>query len=116
MNVFWFRRDLRVDDNRAFFESLNSNSEVLPIFIFDKNILDELPKNDARVSFIHERLDYIDMELQKFGKNLAVFHGDPITIIQQIIAENQILAFYTNHDYEPYAKSRDQKINSIFVK
>ena len=113
MNVFWFRRDLRVDDNKGFFESLNSNSEVLPIFIFDKNILDELPKDDARVSFIHERLDVINMELKKFGKNLAVFYGDPITIIEQIITENQIQAIYTNHDYEPYAKNRDQEITSI---
>ena len=115
MNVFWFRRDLRVDDNKGFFEALNSNSEVLPLFIFDKNILDELPKDDARVSFIHERLDTIDMELQKFGKNLAVFYEDPITIIEKLISENQIQGVYTNHDYEPYAKDRDQKIASILA-
>ena len=115
MNVFWFRRDLRVDDNKGFFEALNSNSEVLPLFIFDKNILDELPKDDARVSFIHERLDKIDMELQKFGKNLAIFYGDPITIMEQLIHENEIQAFYTNHDYEPYAKERDQKIASLLA-
>lgn len=115
MNVFWFRRDLRVDDNKGFFEALNSDSEVLPLFIFDKNILDELPKDDARVSFIHERLESIDMELQKFGKNLAVFYGDPITIIEQIIAENQVKALYTNHDYEPYAKNRDQEITSVLA-
>lgn len=115
MNVFWFRRDLRVDDNKGLFEALNSNSEVLPLFIFDKNILDELPKDDARVSFIHERLESIDMELQKFGKNLAVFYGDPITIIEQIIAENQVKALYTNHDYEPYAKNRDQEITSVLA-
>ena len=115
MNVFWFRRDLRVDDNKGFFQALNSNSEVLPLFIFDKNILDELPKDDARVSFIHERLDSIDMELQKFGKNLAVFYGDPITIIEKLISENQIQGVYTNHDYEPYAKDRDQKIASILA-
>jgi deoxyribodipyrimidine photo-lyase len=115
MNVFWFRRDLRVHDNKGLFEALNSNSEVLPIFIFDKNILDQLPKDDARVSFIHERLDHIDMEMQKFGKNLAVFHGDPNTIIEKIIDENNIKAIYTNHDYEPYAKNRDQKITSILA-
>ena len=112
MNVFWFRRDLRVDDNKGFFEALSSDLEVLPIFIFDKNILDELPKDDARVSFIHERLDIIGMELQKFGKNLAVFYGDPIAIIEQIITENHIHAIYTNHDYEPYAKNRDGEITS----
>jgi len=55
------------------------------------------------------------MELQKFGKNLAVFHGDPITIIEKIISENQIEGIFSNHDYEPYAKDRDQKIESILA-
>ena len=113
MNIFWFRRDLRVDDNKGFFEALNSNSEVLPIFIFDKNILDELPKDDARVSFIHERLDVIDSELQKFGKNLAVFYGEPMKVIEKLVSENKVEALYTNHDYEPYAKSRDSAITSL---
>ncbi|MDH4404230.1 MAG: deoxyribodipyrimidine photo-lyase [Flavobacterium sp.] len=115
MNIFWFRRDLRVDDNKGFFEALNNNSEVLPLFIFDKNILEELPKDDARVSFIHERLDYIDMELQKFGKNLAVFYGNPLTIIDKLISENNIETLYTNHDYEPYAKERDEAITSLLA-
>ena len=56
MNIFWFRRDLRIDDNKGFFEALSSDYAVLPIFIFDKNILNELPKNDARVNFIHQQL------------------------------------------------------------
>jgi deoxyribodipyrimidine photo-lyase len=71
MTIFWFRRDLRIDDNKGFFEALKSGSEVLPIFIFDKNILGELPKDDARVSFIHELLDKIDTKLQKFGNNFS---------------------------------------------
>ena len=115
MNVFWFRRDLRVDDNKGFFEALKSKSEVLPIFIFDKNILDELPKDDARVSFIHERLDIIDSELQKFGKNLAVFYGEPMTIIEKLISENKVETLFTNHDYGPYAKTRDAAITSLLA-
>ena len=115
MNIFWFRRDLRVDDNKGFFEALNSDSEVLPIFIFDKNILQELPKDDARVSFIHERLDVIDTELQKFGKNLAVFYGEPMTIIEKLISENKVETLFTNHDYEPYAKKRDEAITSLLA-
>ncbi len=115
-SVLWFRRDLRLNDNAGLYRALTADATpVQPIFIFDKNILDQLPKDDARVSFIHERLDHIDMEMQKFGKNLAVFHGDPITIIEKIIDENNIKAIYTNHDYEPYAKNRDQKITSILA-
>lgn len=115
MNIFWFRRDLRVDDNKGFFEALRSKSEVLPIFIFDKNILEELPKDDSRVSFIHERLDIIDSELQKFGKNLAVFFGEPSTIIEKLVSENKVETLYTNHDYEPYAKIRDAAITTLLA-
>lgn len=114
MNLFWFRRDLRVDDNKGFFEALTSGQEILPVFIFDRTILGELPKDDARVSFIHELVDKIDTELQKYGKTLAVFHGDPITIFEALVKENRIEAIYTNHDYEPYARKRDEAI-SVFL-
>mgnify|MGYP003599178949 FL=1 len=108
MNIFWFRRDLRVDDNVGLFHALNSDEEVLPIFIFDENILSQLPKNDARVTFIHEQLEKIQSELKKHGKSLAVFHGKPIEIFEKLIAENKISAVYTNHDYEPYARKREE--------
>jgi deoxyribodipyrimidine photo-lyase len=115
MNIFWFRRDLRIDDNKGFFEALTSGKEVLPIFIFDKDILEQLEKEDARVSFIHELLDKIDTELQKKGKNLAVFFGNPLAIFEKIIKENKIEAVYTNHDYEPYARKRDEIIASFLT-
>lgn len=115
MNIFWFRRDLRVDDNKGFFEALNSNKPVLPIFIFDENIIQDLPKDDARVSYIHDRLTVIDNELQKFGKKLAVFHGKPLAILEKLVAENAIESIYTNHDYEPYAKKRDSEITELLA-
>ena len=86
MNIFWFRRDLRVEDNVGFFHALNSIEEVLPIFIFDENILSQLPKNDARVSFIHEQLEKIQLELNKIGKSLAIFHGRPIEVFSKLIS------------------------------
>ena len=113
MNIFWFRRDLRIDDNKGFFEALSSNDVVLPIFIFDKNILNELPKNDARVNFIHQRLEIIHQELQKKGKSLAIFHGEPQEIWKQILSENKIEKVFFNHDYEPYARERDKKIYEL---
>jgi deoxyribodipyrimidine photo-lyase len=73
MNIYWFRRDLRLEDNKALFESLQNGEGVLPIFIFDSFILDQLPKDDARVSFIHDLLENINTGLQKKGKSLAVF-------------------------------------------
>ena len=65
MNIFWFRRDLRLEDNTALFHALNSSEEVLPLFIFDETILSQLPKNDARVTFIHQQLEKIQNQLEQ---------------------------------------------------
>ncbi|WP_026978734.1 cryptochrome/photolyase family protein [Flavobacterium tegetincola] len=114
MTIFWFRRDLRLDDNHGLFEALSTSEAVLPIFIFDKMILDELPKDDARVTFIHESLVGINTKLQKVNKSLAVFYGNPEEVWEQITSENDINAVYTNHDYEPYALKRDAKLKLYF--
>ena len=114
MNIFWFRRDLRLDDNTGLFHALNSGEEVLPIFIFDEDILSQLPKDDARVSFIHQQLEKIQSQLQAIGKSLAVFHGNPFEVFSKLISENKIQAVYTNHDYEPYARKRDLELFHLF--
>ena len=116
MNVFWFRRDLRIDDNNGLYQALTSGKDVLPIFIFDSDILNELPKNDARVTFIHELVFKINSELQKKGKSLAVFHGEPAAIFEQLAVDNKIETVYTNHDYEPYARKRDLAVFQVFKK
>ncbi|WP_291275083.1 deoxyribodipyrimidine photo-lyase [Flavobacterium sp.] len=113
MTVFWFRRDLRIEDNTALFHALNENESVLPIFIFDKNILEHLPKNDARVTFIQKELSKINKELEKYNSSLAVFYGDPITVFNQLTSEYNIKNVYTNHDYEPAARKRDKAINEL---
>lgn len=114
MNIFWFRRDLRLDDNVGLFHALSNTEEVLPVFIFDEAILSQLPKDDARVTFIHELLSNIQKQLAAQGKSLAVFHGKPIEIFKKILAQNTISAVYTNHDYEPYARKRDKEIYQLF--
>lgn len=116
MTVFWFRRDLRVEDNAALFHALNENEKVLPIFIFDASILEHLEKNDARVTFIHQHLEKINKELTKYNSSLAVFHGQPLSVFEKLIAENPIQSVYTNHDYEPYARKRDLALNELFKK
>lgn len=114
MNIFWFRRDLRLDDNIGLFHALNSDEEVLPIFIFDNTILSQLQKDDARVTFIHEQLSKIQNQLESIGKSLAVFYGKPFDVYQKLISENKIKTVFTNHDYEPYARKRDKELFQLF--
>ncbi len=114
MNIFWFRRDLRLDDNVGLFHALNSGEEVLPIFIFDDSILTQLPNDDARVTFIHQQLEKIQSQLKSAGKSLAIFHGKPFEVYQKLISENSIKTVFTNHDYEPYARKRDLELYHLF--
>ena len=114
INIFWFRRDLRLEDNHGLFEALKGNNKVLPIFIFDSDILENLPQNDARVSFIHETLESINKKLQKeFNSGIILFHGKPINIYKQLISKYNIEKVFTNHDYEPYANERDAEIKTF---
>ena len=114
VTVFWFRRDLRLDDNIGFLEALKGDYPVLPIFIFDTEILDKLPKDDARVTFIHETLENMRQTLQKEHKSsIALFHGKPLTIFETLVKEYEIQAVYTNHDYEPYARERDKNVEAF---
>ena len=114
INIFWFRRDLRLEDNHGLFEALKGKHNVLPIFIFDSEILEKLPKTDARVSFIHEILQTINTKLKdKYKSGIALFYGKPIDIYKQIIKNHNVETVYTNHDYEPYAKTRDNEIKTF---
>lgn len=113
MNIFWFRRDLRLEDNTALFHALQQEDDVLPIFIFDPNILNHLPKDDARVTFIYQLIDKINTSLQIHGKSLAVFYGEPLQIFEQLIHQHHIKHVFINHDYEPYARERDQKVAAL---
>jgi len=114
IDIFWFRRDLRLEDNVALFHALQTANEVLPIFIFDTYILSQLEKNDARLTFIHDLLSKINSELVSIGKTLAVFYGTPNEVFQKLITENTINTVFTNHDYEPYARKRDKELNELF--
>lgn len=114
ISIFWFRRDLRLRDNAGLYQALKSGFPVLPIFIFDSEILQELPKNDARVSFIHNCLEEIREQLaQTYNTNLALFHGKPDEVIEQILETYNVKGIYTNKDYEPYALKRDSKVAQI---
>jgi deoxyribodipyrimidine photo-lyase len=115
--LFWFRRDLRITDNTGLFEALKNNKAVLPVFIFDKDILNKLPDTvDRRVEFIHQHITYLVQELNKSGHSFYIGHGKPVEIFKKIINEFKITAVYTNHDYEPYAQARDAAVSALLKK
>ncbi|MFM1876932.1 MAG: hypothetical protein RL266_2669 [Bacteroidota bacterium] len=114
VSIFWFRRDLRLDDNAGLYHALRSGNPVLPIFIFDENILGKLEdKADKRVDFIHRALEELKGQLQHLGSDLLVLHGTPFEVYRKLLSERSVKAVFTNHDYEPYAKERDQQIGEL---
>ncbi len=108
--LFWHRRDLRIDDNKGLFEALKQNEIVHPIFIFDKSILDKLPKNDQRILFIYQEIESLKKSYQNLGSDLWVYYSEPSEIIPKIAQELNCSSVYFNNDYEPYALQRDQEI------
>ncbi|MFV8343110.1 cryptochrome/photolyase family protein [Flavobacterium sp. XS2P39] len=107
VSFFWFRRDLRLEDNVGLFHALQSIYPVIPLFVFDDSILDSLPKNDARVGFIHESLSIINTKLHAIGSSLLVKQGTTIAVWQALLQEFDIREVFFNKDYEPYAIQRD---------
>ncbi|MFC4211533.1 cryptochrome/photolyase family protein [Pedobacter lithocola] len=110
ISILWFRRDLRLEDNAAFYHALKSNFPVLPLFIFDKNILDKLPETDARVTFIYDTICDIKEELQSKGSDLLIKYGKPEDVWPEVLKTYEVKEVYTNHDYEPYARERDDNM------
>lgn len=114
--IHWFRRDLRLDDNHALYTALQSGYPVLPVFIFDRNILDKLNNEaDARVTFIHQQLEKINKKLHTYGSSLIVLHDRPVNGLQNLISRFKIKAVFTNRDYEPYATERDDEIAKLLA-
>jgi deoxyribodipyrimidine photo-lyase len=114
ITLFWFRRDLRLEDNTGLFYALQQEKNILPFFIFDRNILDRLEdKADARVEFIHSQLLEIKAILEQKGSSLLIKYGKPEEIYSELLKEFDIQSVYTNRDYEPYAKERDARVESL---
>ena len=111
ISLFWFRRDLRLDDNVALYHALQSEHPVLPIFIFETDILDKLEsKHDRRVDYIHQALLTINEQLKSFNSTLKTYHGNPFEIFKTLLEEYDVQAVYCNRDYEPQAIERDTAI------
>ena len=113
-SIFWFRRDLRLEDNKGLSEALKADEKVIPIFIFDKDILDLLEdKYDRRVDYIHQALEKINQELKEFGSSLLTFHGKPLDVFKQLEKDFEIKSVFCNRDYEPAAIKRDDKVKDF---
>ena len=114
ISIFWFRRDLRLHDNAGLYHALKSGNPVLPVFIFDKNILDKLEdKKDRRVEFIHNAVSEMQNELLKLGSSLLVKYGSPEEVFPALLNEYDVSEIYINHDYETYAHDRDNAVKEF---
>ncbi|MDO8368845.1 MAG: deoxyribodipyrimidine photo-lyase [Saprospiraceae bacterium] len=124
VSLFWFRRDLRLDDNAGLYHALrglaqglargSASCPVLPVFIFDQEILDDLEdKKDARVEFIHHAVSDLKKRLEEMGSSLLVRYGNPREIWSQLLHEFNISSVFTNYDFEPYAIERDNAVRQL---
>lgn len=111
VSLFWFRRDLRLEDNAGLLKALKCGTPVVPIFIFDPNILLKLEDTkDARVSFLHERLSVLKRQLEDLGSDLLVFYDKPLNVLESLCSKYKVTGLFFNRDYEPYARERDEAI------
>lgn len=116
LTLFWFRRDLRLNDNAALHHALKTDGNVQPIFIFDQNILDQLEdKKDRRVAFIHAQIERLKAELEQLGSTLWICCGKPVEVFRDLLEKQDIGALYANRDYEPYARERDKQVFELFA-
>ena len=114
VNIFWFRRDLRLADNAGLYQALKAGLPVVPVFIFDKNILNKLEdKTDRRVQFIYDALSEIQQQLAAMGSSLEVYYGMPNEVCAELANKYALNTFFTNHDYEPYAVERDGQLKTM---
>ncbi|WP_339923889.1 deoxyribodipyrimidine photo-lyase [uncultured Cyclobacterium sp.] len=116
VTIFWFRRDLRLTDNIGLFMAYENEKNVLPLFIFDEEILDKLEnKKDARVQFILEQVNEIHEALKDYDSSILVRLGKPVSIFSELTKEFNIQNVYTNRDYEPYARQRDESVEKFLA-
>ncbi len=115
-SIFWFRRDLRLEDNAGLYHALKSGDKVQCVFIFDKSILHNLSKEDPRVSFIHQEILRLSKELESYGSSLITYAGTPLECWRKICEDFLINSVYTNADYEPYSKIRDSQVENYLSK
>lgn len=117
INIFWFRRDLRIEDNVGLSHALQSGIKLMPVFIFDTEILDKLnDRSDKRVDYIHQALEEIHQQLKKYNSGLFTYYGKPSDVFKKLMAEYNIDTVFCNRDYEPQGIERDKAVAELLRK
>ena len=113
VTIFWHRRDLRLEDNTSLYHALQEPHPVQPVFIFDTNILQHLPRKDARVEFIHQEIERLQEELKQRNTSMDVRIGEPMDVWKKLLEDYEVKAVWANRDYEPYARERDKSVYEL---
>ena len=113
--IFWFRRDLRLRDNKGLYNALKSNLPVIPLFVFDKHILGKLDKYDPRFQFIHQQIKILNNKTKKYGSRIINIHDYPVNAFKSLLSKYDIKSVYVNRDYEPYSIKRDSDVSSFLI-
>jgi deoxyribodipyrimidine photo-lyase len=120
--LVWFRRDLRTEDNAALYYALKAARRVWCGFVFDRAILDPLPRVDRRVEFIRDSLLDLDAQLRALGLahgvdgvGLIVRHGDAREALPALARELGVQAVYASHDDDPEALARDARVRGALA-
>lgn len=115
INIFWFRRDLRITDNHGFYAALTAGKPVLPVFIFDAVILLDLEKDDSRVTFLLREVQKLHHLFKQRGSFFRIFHDKPLEAFRLLLVDYQIDTVFFNQDDEPYAVSRDREVTNFLA-
>ncbi|RZK21991.1 MAG: deoxyribodipyrimidine photo-lyase [Hymenobacter sp.] len=115
ITIFWHRRDLRFQDNAGLAAALQSEHPVLPLFIYDQTILEKLPKNDARLTFIFDQVERLAHEAHEAGGGFLARYGQVLDVFKKLLGDYDLAAVYTNEDYEPYATERDAAVAKLLT-
>lgn len=114
--IYWFRRSLRLDDNRGLSEAVAEAKEVVPVFILDPTILTRPDTGGARTHFLFESLAAVDTELRKRGGRLIIRHGKPVEELERLVHETGTTLLCYGRDYEPYSRQRDAMVDAAMTK
>lgn len=114
VSVFWFRRDLRLKDNVGLYKAASAEYPILPVFIFDPDILTNFEDSfDRRVDYIHQSLTALHEELKNSGSGILTFVGKPTEVFSLLLNKYDVKFVFCNRDYEPYAIQRDTLIYNM---
>ncbi len=117
--LVWFRRDLRTADHAALYHALRQCARVYCVFVFDRTILDALPRTDLRVDFIRSAVEELDTDLRTLSGHpeggLMVRQGAAVEEIPALASALAVDAVFANHDDEPDALARDAQVRTALA-